>query len=331
MPLPKIGSSVGRLLIDTDCGTDDAIAILMAFQSKMWDVEAIFAVQGNADIDNVVENIRYLSTLIPAGENTKLYRGCSETLIKHKQPKKWAGHGPAGLGSVKFNEFDMKEALKCEQKHAVPAMMELVDGQPGLLDMIALGPLTNIALALKLDPSFLGKLNSLWIMGGQESKGNTTALSEYNFRCDPEAAKIVFDATNAEKVRVVTYDCVSQTTLPYEEYDMLTKFRSNKMAKFFHDSQAGLSKLRNLHEWCICDAVAMWCMMNESECEIMERKMIVEVGGDVARGALAIDHSGLLIGGPERTPSKLVTRPPSVESFKEALNKLVGEEVFLTN
>jgi len=330
MPSPQQGSSVRRLLIDTDCGTDDATAILMAFQSKMWDVEAIFAVQGNTDVDNVVENVRYLSTLIPPGENTKLYRGCSETLVGHKVPKKWAGHGPTGLGNVKYNEFDMKEALKCEQKHAVPAMLELVDEQPGVLDMIALGPLTNIALALKLDPSFLGKLNSLWIMGGQVCIGNTTALSEYNFRNDPEAAKIVLDAKNAEKIRVATYDCVLEITLPWEEYDMLTKFRSNKMTKFFHDSHAGHSKHRSSLKFCICDAVAMWCMMNESECDILDRKMIVEVGGDVARGALAIDHFGGLIGGPERIPSKLVKRPPSVASFKEALNKLVGEEVFLT-
>jgi len=328
--LPKPASPLRRLLIDTDCGTDDATAILMAFQSNMWDVEAIFAVQGNADVDNVVENVRYISTLIPPGDNTKLYRGCSEPLIRHKQPRRWAGHGPTGLGDVKFNEFDMKEALKCEEKHAVPAMIQLADEQPGLLDMIALGPLTNIALALKLDPSFLGKLKSLWIMGGQESKGNTTALAEYNFRSDPEAAKIVLDAKHAERIRIVTYDCTLNTFVSYEEYDMLSKFRSNKMARFLHRSHAGHSKYRDEMKWTICDAVAMWCMMNEDECEIIDRKMIVEVGGDVARGALAIDHSGTLISGPERTPSKLVRRPPSMASFKQALNMLVGEEVFLT-
>jgi len=133
----------------------------MAFQSQMWDVEAIFAVQGNTDVDNVVENVRYISTLIPPGVDTKLYRGCSENLIRHKVPRRWDGHGQTGLGDVKFSEFDLKSALKCEEQHAVPAMVQLVDQQPGLLDMIALGPLTNIALALKLDPSFLGKLNSL--------------------------------------------------------------------------------------------------------------------------------------------------------------------------
>jgi len=166
-------------------------------------------------------------------------------------------------------------------------------------------------------------------MGGQETRGNVTALSEYNFRSDPEAAKIVLDAKHAERIRVVTYDCTLHINVPWEEYDSLIKFRSNKMTRFLYSLCAGHSKHRDI-KLTLCDAVAMWCMMNEEECEIVDRKMIVEVGGDVARGALAIDHRGVLIGGPKRTPSKLVSRPPSVASFMAALNNLVGEQVFFT-
>jgi len=320
-----------RLLIDTDCGIDDAIAILMAFQSTNWDVKALFAVQGNADVDHVVNNVRYLSTLVPVDNDTKLYRGCSEPLIRHKQPVQWDGHGAKGLGNVNYNEFDMKTALKCEEQHAVPAIVSIVKEDPGVHDLITLGPLTNIALAIKLYPEFIGGLKSLWIMGGQESKGNCTALTEFNFRADPEAAKIVLDAKYAEKIRVVTWDCTTHSTVLWTEYEMLIKSLANKLAKFLYDLYGVYySKYHFIEECGMCDGVAMWCMMNEKECEIVDRKMMVEVGGDVARGALAIDHYGMLINDSKRAHSKLVTRPPSRSSFKQKLNALIGEQVFQT-
>ncbi|MBL8093373.1 MAG: nucleoside hydrolase [Anaerolineales bacterium] len=176
-----------RLIIDTDPGVDDAHAILMALAHPNARVEAITVVAGNVGLEHTAPNA--LKILDVAGADVPVYRGAAGPLVLPSENA--AGvHGADGLGDAGLPV----SSRHFEAEHAANALVRLANAEPGALTLIAIGPLTNLALAVRLDPELPGKFKKLVVMGGAiHSRGNTsTASAEFNIFADPEAAHVVF-------------------------------------------------------------------------------------------------------------------------------------------
>ncbi|CDL86863.1 nucleoside hydrolase [Xenorhabdus cabanillasii] len=178
-----------KLLIDTDTASDDAVALLMALREPSVHVEAITTVSGNCALEQCVRNA--LICLEKAGTYyPPVYAGMSRPLFKPHYTSHHI-HGKDGMGDMNLAE----SSLSPENLHAVDALLSHTDRLPGELEIVTLGPLTNIAMAVLKDPSFAKKVKHVYVMGGSGlTPGNITPLSEFNFYVDAEAANIVIQS-----------------------------------------------------------------------------------------------------------------------------------------
>src|ERR1700734_4541939 len=188
---PMFASAPGkprRIIIDTDPGIDDAMAIFLALRSPGLKVEAITPVAGNAPLDLTLPNaLRLLE--IAKRRDIPVAAGASHPLVRRLAT---AGHvhGVNGLAGVEFPE----PRIKPVHDTAPDLIRHIVREDPHEITIVAIGPLTNIALALRADPELAAMIPAIVIMGGSLSGGNMTPAAEFNFYVDPEAARIVFDA-----------------------------------------------------------------------------------------------------------------------------------------
>src|SRR5580658_2561286 len=177
-----------RIIIDTDPGIDDAMAIFLALRSPELTVEAITAVCGNVPLDLTLANALRLVE-IAGRTDVPVAAGASHPLVRRLVT---AGHvhGVNGLAGVQFPE------PKIEPVHetAPEIIRRIVRENPGEITIVAVGPLTNVAMALRADPELAGMIPAIAIMGGSLSGGNVTPAAEFNLYVDPEAARMVFDA-----------------------------------------------------------------------------------------------------------------------------------------
>ncbi|HSG15548.1 MAG TPA: nucleoside hydrolase [Anaerolineae bacterium] len=178
-----------RVIIDTDPGVDDAHALMMALAHPGVRVEAITTVAGNVGLSRTTANA--CTVLDVLGQDVPVYAGCDRPLISRYENAAYV-HGRDGLGDAGFPP----STRPVEAEHAAAALIRLASEAPGEISLVAIGPLTNLAVALKLDPQLPGKFKQLIVMGGAiYAQGNTPNLTaEYNVYTDPEAAHIVFEA-----------------------------------------------------------------------------------------------------------------------------------------
>ncbi|MDQ0394355.1 nucleoside hydrolase [Labrys monachus] len=179
-----------RLIIDTDTAGDDCFSILMALAEPGVTLEAITICNGNVDFDQQVENALYTLEVAGRGGTVPVYRGCPRPMIR--APVAATEYfGPDGMSDANYPRAMQRPA----DRHAVDALIDIVMSNPGEIDILAQAPLTNIAAACVKVPEFAGAVRHLWVMGGLDNSiGNTTPASEFNFYVDPEAAKIVMKA-----------------------------------------------------------------------------------------------------------------------------------------
>lgn len=178
-----------RVIIDTDTAGDDTIAILMALHH--FQVEGVMITGGNVQFDQQVENALYTIEVAGKGGQVPVFKGHQGPIMQLGNEKHLTVedvHGSDGMGGANFP----KAKHKPEIQHAVDFLIEKVHANPGEISLLAIAPLTNIAMALKKDPSIASKIKEIFIMGGTNNYlGNITPAAEYNFYVDPEAARIV--------------------------------------------------------------------------------------------------------------------------------------------
>jgi inosine-uridine nucleoside N-ribohydrolase len=177
-----------RVIIDTDPGVDDALAILLALRSPELKVEAITPVAGNVPLEFTLPNALKLVE-IAGRTDVPVAGGASHPLVRSLITASHV-HGNNGLAGVEFPEPKIKPVAET----ASELIRKIVRANPGEISVVAVGPLTNVATALRADPELAGKIRSIVIMGGSLSGGNVTPAAEFNLYVDPEAARIVFDA-----------------------------------------------------------------------------------------------------------------------------------------
>jgi purine nucleosidase len=176
------------IIIDTDPGIDDAVAILLALASPELEVLGMVAVAGNAPLAVTAQNARRLAELAGRPE-LPVYAGCPRPLGR-KRADAGHAHGDGGLGDLALPPA----ALPVLAAHGVCHLVEtLRHAEPDSITLCALGPLTNIATALVMAPEIAAGIAELVIMGGG-SRGNVTRAAEFNIHADPHAAAVVFDS-----------------------------------------------------------------------------------------------------------------------------------------
>ena len=176
-----------RLIIDTDPGIDDAQAIMMACVHPNVTVEALTIVAGNVGLDRTVANACTILDIM--GSGARVYPGAAQGFVFQGEDASYV-HGDDGLGGANYPP----SSRPIEAEHASLALIRMANEAPGEYTLVALGPLTNLAIALKIDPDLGSKFKRLVIMGGAvHSRGNTPNLTaEFNIFADPEAAHVVF-------------------------------------------------------------------------------------------------------------------------------------------
>jgi inosine-uridine nucleoside N-ribohydrolase len=178
-----------RLIIDCDPGHDDFAAIALAVTSGTFDIEAITAVCGNAPLDRTSANALAIADAL--GTSIPVYAGAVAPLL-HRYEFPAAFHGVTGLDSTGATLPPPRRALA--PGHAALEIVSRVNAAPGEITLVVVGPMTNIALALALDPGLAQKVRELVFMGGGIIGGNVTARAEFNIWADPEAAAIVLNS-----------------------------------------------------------------------------------------------------------------------------------------
>lgn len=195
-----------RIIIDTDPGIDDAMAILFALAVDSLRVQALTVVYGNVEVEQGVENA--LRILEMAGmTDIPVFRGAPKPLLREAFFAKFV-HGEDGLGDIGLAAPRLEPKEPRAAEHIVSAIMK----HPGEITVVALGPLTNIALAVCLEPEIVGKIQELVVMGGT---AEVAQFFDPNIANDPEAAKIVF-RSRWRKITMVGMDVTAKTIVTSE-------------------------------------------------------------------------------------------------------------------
>ena len=184
----QMAAGARKIIIDSDPGQDDAIAILLALASPELDVTALTTVAGNVPQPRVTQNVLSLLALTNR-EDIPVYRGCERPLLRRLFTAEYV-HGPTGVDGADLPEPSVGPAHGHAVDHIISAC---VGAQDGTVTLCPLGPLTNIGMAIAKEPAIVPKIREiLWMGGAFEEPGNTTALAEFNAFVDPHAVHIVF-------------------------------------------------------------------------------------------------------------------------------------------
>ena len=213
-----------NFIIDTDCGIDDTTAILLALSSNQCKVHAISLCDGNIPIPDSIKAISHILTF--TNNHIDVYVGSLYPILKKPVPK-WPGHESCldGFGIQRETTIVPKKEV------AANALVRLVNSDPGFYTIVALGPLTNIAIALLLDPLFLTKVDLICMGGTINSRGNSSKSSEFNFHYDPEAVDIVLRSPTKTLVTFVPWETTVYSSFSWEFRDHLVSLEG-KCSKF---------------------------------------------------------------------------------------------------
>ena len=306
---------MNRIIIDTDAGVDDAQAILTAFGHAGTKIEAFTTVSGNVEVEKTTANV--LKVLDVVDRDVPVYKGCSAPLVADPEHASFV-HGKDGLGDCGIPASKRQIA----DKPAVQAILDLVNAEHGELSIVALGPLTNIAIATMLDPDLPKKVKELTIMGGAVTgKGNTHVNAEFNIYFDPEAAWIVFDRW--PMVRVVDWEVTMATGLGPDDIQKLDAINTPKAAfvqKIYVNTRKFLKEVFHREMMFTADSLAMAAALEPSLIKKKEtRHLTVELSGSATRGQTVVDWLGMGGGEPNAEIIMEVDQPDFVKFIANGL------------
>jgi len=188
LAIARPASAAKKIILDTDPGTDDALALMLALNSPELDVRAITVVPGNVTADMGLENALRMVSL--ANRCDIPIAGGAQHPLFQKLITAEFWHGKNGLGNIELPP----SKCKVDPRFAPDLIIQLVHSSPHEITLVPVGPLTNIALAVEKDPSIVPLVKEVILMGGSITGGNVNAAAEANIYNDPEAAQIVFQA-----------------------------------------------------------------------------------------------------------------------------------------
>src|SRR5215213_5528647 len=274
-----------KILFDTDPGIDDACAILLALASPELSIEGLSIVHGNCSLEQGTTNALSVLELANAGD-IPVAQGCELPLV---QPSLLAPetHGDTGLGYANLPA----PYAKPTGQHGIDFLIEKILAAPGEIILVAIGPLTNVALAIRQEPRLVEALKQIIIMGGAlRSEGNTTALAEFNTFVDPHAAQIVYHA--GIPTTLVPLDVTYQCILTRDDVKRLQKIdspittfvaESTRFYMEFHDEYQKI-------EGCVInDPLALALTFMPELCTYQELPVEVDLSGGISTGKTIAD------------------------------------------
>jgi inosine-uridine nucleoside N-ribohydrolase len=284
-----------KIIFDTDPGIDDAMALLFIEASPALDLVAVTTVFGNADIDTTTRNALYLKQRF--GLTAPIYKGTDKPLVRPRNPSPTFVHGENGLGDVELTGL---VAAEPEAKPAHQAIIDLARANPGEITLVAVGPLTNLALALEADPEVATLLKGVVIMGGAFAvagkPGNVTPVAEANIWNDPEAADRVFTAP--WHVAVIGLDVTTQVIMTPDFMEALEASAGpagaflNAISKPYAAFYGGRDRIVGC---CVHDAAAVAYVIDETLFEVRRGSVRVVTEG-IALGQTLQKVEGELFG-----------------------------------
>ena len=280
-----------KIIIDTDTASDDAVALVMALRDPSVEVVAITTVAGNMPLSTCTRNalisIDYADTYAPP-----VYEGCPRPLAA-KQISAEGTHGDDGMGNHNYQDPKGKK----QDKDAVRALIDLIDAAPaGTYELVTLGPLTNIALAIVMAPDAMKKIKVLTMMGsGGLGSGNCTPVAEFNIEADAEACEVVLQS--GIPCVIVGWDaCIGEAMLWEDEIEDILATGS-RCARFCIECNDTLRdvNLRRFGSRCIdfADPVAMAAAIYP-DCikDSLSVRAMCEIKSDSCYGQVVIDRGG---------------------------------------
>lgn len=310
-----------KVIIDCDTGIDDSLALMLALASKELEVLGITVVSGNIEVNAATENTFQVLKLMERS-GIPVYKGESVPLVREYRDATDT-HGMDGLGETYYP----KTGLTAKKEHAVDFILDSIRKYPGEITLVALGPLTNIAKAIKKDKKTMSQVKEFIFMGGAaEFHGNCSPVAEYNFWVDPEAADEVIKSGFA-KGTMVGLDVTHQIVLTPNLREVVNQIGGRK-GKFIHD----ITRFYVDFHWkqertlgCVInDPLVIAMLLDESIVECYDAFIEVETEG-IAVAQTVCDRSGLFHEG--KTNARVAYKVSPRRFFEIFLNNLFpGEE-----
>ncbi|WP_329115583.1 nucleoside hydrolase [Streptomyces sp. NBC_01465] len=267
------------IILDSDPGLDDAVALQYLLGTGLWDLKAFTAVAGNVPLDHTYRNARALARALRIDGDVPVHRGVGRTFSRIS-PDSGGFHGENGLG----DEIIPDSTAPHQTESAVQAILRLSKQYEGELTLVATGPLTNVAAALIEDPALAHRLKKLVFMGGAVRTGNITPVAEFNVWADPEATDIV--VSSGAPYTMVGLDATHAWRFTQGDLDTLVEagpgmeLTANLMRHYLksYDTNAGEPDCP-LH-----DPLAVGVAADESFVTAAEGTVVVECGSELTRG-----------------------------------------------
>lgn len=278
---------MSRFIVDTDTAGDDVTSLLIGLLWPGVVVEAITVCAGNIELEMCVRNALYTTEVAGRGD-VPVYAGAGRPLRRDLVTAHYV-HGSDGMGNSNFPP----PTRSVEPGPAHQRIVELVNASPGEIEIVAQAPLTNIALALREDPSLPSKVKRLWVMGGANNfVGNITPAAEFNFYVDPDAAREVLGA--GFPTTLVPWDvCVHDGVLNRDEQKPIVQL-DTKLSRFYFDVNRAVAAFM-LREHGVDgishpDAIMMAMAIDGSVIAEQQRCFVdVETESDLTRGYSLVD------------------------------------------
>ncbi|BFU18457.1 Inosine-uridine preferring nucleoside hydrolase, putative [Entamoeba histolytica HM-1:IMSS-B] len=291
-----------KLIIDTDCGVDDATAILLTIMSKKVDLVAITCVVGNTTLDHVINNVgRVLECC--GRTDIPFYAGAKDNLL-HVEVERFVGHGQDGFGNAEVPNTKLKPS---SNRHAALEIIDLAKKYGKELDIVTIGPLTNIALAVSIEPNLFNMIGHFQMMIGSETcRGNSLPLGEFNCAYDPESAKIVFESV--KDAVISSWDLTLKHLVDWKVFDKIksTNKCGELIGKVYALNEKNLREIgfaghKEYTGWVIPDPLCLMCYLFP---EIITHTDVVETSicvDGLGRGATICDwFSSYHLGNPQK-------------------------------
>ncbi len=325
-------SGTQKVIIDTDPGVDDAFALFLAMRSPELQVEAITAVAGNVPLSVTLPNALRL-TEIAGRSDIPVAGGAASPLMRKLVDASYA-HGNNGLAGVAFPAAKLAPV----QDRAADLICRIVQANAGAISIIGIGPLTNIALALRQDPEIASMIHSIVLMGGSFSGGNVTPAAEFNFYVDPEAASIVFGS--GIPLRMVGLDVTRKVELTQRHIEKLQAASgpvSEAAARIGNSAlqmQRAASSPGRMH---LHDPLAVSCLINPDIITFEDYHVAIETSGTITAGeSVGWKHPPLTYSAPLQTAipttnarftvnARVATQVDSEKFFELLISRLTRE------
>jgi ribosylpyrimidine nucleosidase len=275
-----------KIILDCDPGHDDAVAILMAARHPAIDLLAITIVAGNQTLEKTLVN--GLNVCQHLGIDTPVYSGMPLPMVR-EQVVAASIHGETGLDGPVFGPLHKKP----EEKHAVNAIIDLLMESDGDITLVPVGPLSNIGMAMRMEPRIIPKIKEIVLMGGAYGVGNITPAAEFNFFVDPEAAHVVF--TSGVPIVMMGLDLTNQTVCTMNIIERMEAV-GNIAGKMFGDIMRFTYRTQNevygLDGGPVHDATCIGYLIDPTIFEVKDMYTEIDITGGPSYGRSVCDVFG---------------------------------------